>query len=377
MIRSKEIAACVAVYTDENTTIIEELIKHLGQQGYRLNRLDSNADYLDCLNDDPPDVIITTHAADCAKLFHLRDTSPVMRRHPLLVLLAEDVTASVPDNCADIILPPIPPLIDKQLCFALNLRSENISLQDEVNRMSRTVDELEQKLEEQERASNEVHVLKNAIVRNVSHELKTPLLHVKSAVALLGEDHKNSDPLIDYAKRATTRLETLVKNITLLGSSLDIHLSPVIIRDAVEYARRDLGRVWEHQDARERIVVHIEENLPPVLADKQGVSTVIQLLLDNALKFSQDIVEVCARNSGNGVEISVTDCGIGIAEKHIEAIFDTFYQVDYSSTRRYGGTGVGLAIARLILEHHNTHITVSSELEKGSTFSFTLPFARL
>jgi signal transduction histidine kinase len=376
MIGSREITTRVAVYPGDNTAIIEELRGHLGPQGYDLACLNADTDYLSYLNDDPPDVIITTHQADSARLFHLRANSPGAQNHPLLVLLTEDIAGGIPD-CADIVLPPIPHLIDQHLCFVLGLRRENASLRHEVDRMQGAISELEQKLEEQERASNEVHVLKNAIVRNVSHELKTPLLHVKSAVALLGEDHKNGDPLIDYAKRATTRLETLVKNITLLGSSLDIHLSPVIIRDAVEYARRDLARAWEHRDASQRIVVHMDENIPPVLADKQGVSTVIQLLLDNALKFSQDVVEVHVRNADDGVEISVRDSGIGIADKHMESIFDTFYQVDYSSTRRYGGAGVGLAIARLILEHHNTHITVSSELEKGSTFSFKLAFAAL
>jgi signal transduction histidine kinase len=376
MIGSREITTRVAVYPGDNTAIIEELRGYLEPQGYDLVCLNADADYLSRLKVDPPDVIITMHPADSARLFHLRANSPDEQNHPLLVLLTEDVSDSIAD-CADIVLPPIPHLIDQHLCFVLGLRRENASLRYEVGRIQGAISELEHRLEEQERASNEVHVLKNAIVRNVSHELKTPLLHVKSAVALLGEDQTNSDSLIDYAKRATTRLETLVKNITLLGSSLDIHLSPVIIRDAVEYARRDLARAWEHRDASQRIVVRMDENIPPVLADKQGVSTVIQLLLDNALKFSQGVVEVHVRKVDDGVEISVTDSGIGIADKHIESIFDTFYQVDYSSTRRYGGAGVGLAIARLILEHHNTHITVSSELEKGSTFSFKLAFAAL
>src|SRR5690606_5375642 len=149
-------------------------------------------------------------------------------------------------------------------------------------------------------------------------ELKTPLLQVKSAVALLAEDVKD-EKLADYARGATARLETLVKNITLLGSSLDMNPSPVIVRDAIEYAKRNLGRIWEHVDARDRIKIDIEENLPPVLADKQGLSTALQLLMDNALKFSKEDITIYVRRSDKTrIEIGVRDQGIGIEQEHID-----------------------------------------------------------
>jgi signal transduction histidine kinase len=117
----------------------------------------------------------------------------------------------------------------------------------------------------------------------------------------------------------------------------------------------------------------VDDNLPPVVADKQGLSTVIHLLLDNALKFSDDAVEIHVRRETGAVRIAVRDYGIGIAEDHLNAIFEAFVQLDSSATRRYGGAGVGLAIVRLILEYQNSQIEVESEIGSGSSFSFRLP----
>lgn len=237
--------------------------------------------------------------------------------------------------------------------------------------------ELENLLDNEIRHSNQIEILKEAIVRNVSHELKTPLLHVKSAVSLMGEDMGKDNTLIRYAANATARLEALVTNITMFGSSFDLNLGPVIVRDAVEYAHRNLYRIWESKDQAKRIKLFVDDDLPPVTADRQGLSTILQLLLDNALKFSTDEIEVHAHLVDDEIEISVKDYGIGIASDDIQTIFDSFYQIDHSSTRRYGGTGVGLALVKLLIENHRSEINVESQPNKGSTFSFCLPIISL
>jgi len=237
------------------------------------------------------------------------------------------------------------------------------------------IKELEKQLSTQKHQSDQVEILKEAIVRNVSHELKTPLLQVKSAVSLMAEDIGKENKLIRYAENATARLETIVNNITMFGSSLDMNFGPVIVRDAVGYAHRNIQRSWESKEQAKRITLHIDKDLPPVLADRQALSTILQLLLDNALKFSNDKIEVHAHPVDEQVEISVKDYGIGIDPDHINHIFDSFYQIDPSSTRRYGGTGVGLALVKLLIEKHDTEIKVTSEPEKGSIFSFSLKVA--
>jgi signal transduction histidine kinase len=183
--------------------------------------------------------------------------------------------------------------------------------------------------------------------------------------------------LVELATRATTRLETHVRNITMLGENMDVKIAPMNLRDAAEAAKRNLSRLWEFRDQVERVELQIPSNLPPVLGDKNGISTVLQLLLDNAIKFSEREVLLKAQVSkGTGVktvEVCVQDFGIGIASGEIDKIFDTFYQVDGSETRHYGGAGVGLALVRIILVKHGIEIRVESEIGIGSRFCFCMP----
>ena len=118
-------------------------------------------------------------------------------------------------------------------------------------------------------------------------------------------------------------------------------------------------------------------NLPPVFGDKQRLVIAVQLLIDNALRFSQGRVKVSAERVGDMICISVRDKGIGIPPEKKDEVFELFVQVDNTSTRRFAGMGVGLAIARFILEPHGSTIEVESEVGKGSTFSFLLPIAAL
>lgn len=346
---------------------------HLTQSGYQLDVVTNTVDAVKLLESHQPDAIIALSANSPVNFFehHIPSSNP-----PLRVLITDQPPQHQQDYPADMILSPGAFYKDALLQQLLQMRARNSELQRQIQVLTEENQRISQELQKQKHTSSELELLKNAIVRNVSHELKTPLLQVKSAVSLISEDVKESK-LIDYAMNATSRLELLVKNITLLGGSLDINLGPVIIRDAVEYSRRNLRRIWQYKDEADRIVAEIQDNLPPVLADKQGLSTVLQLLMDNALKFSKENIEISAKSLENQVAISVRDFGIGIPKDQIDQIFDSFYQVDNSPTRHFGGTGVGLAIARLILERHNTFVTVESDLGKGSVFTFTLPVFKM
>lgn len=227
-----------------------------------------------------------------------------------------------------------------------------------------------------QKGAQDLELLKNAIVHNVSHELKTPLLQVKSAIHLLAEE-TTDNKLTEMAIQSTARLESIVKNITLLSNTIHDKFSPILIQESIDHAIRHLRRSWQHKDAVERIRIQIDPHLPPALADKQAISIVIQQLLDNALKFSKGQVELNAIVLDQDIEISVIDYGIGIEQDKFNRIFESFYQVDSSTTRRYNGVGVGLAIAKYIVERHQSHIVVKSSPQHGSTFSFKLRKAQL
>ncbi|RMG88243.1 MAG: sensor histidine kinase [Chloroflexi bacterium] len=348
------------------------LSSRLSECGYKLETVHHPQQALSLLGERHYDAVLAPADASGAALF--KDIrSSVSRPSPLLAMIIRSETelSDTRTSVADLLFPPNTTLILNQLSLFLRQHKENADLRGQITR-------LEMQLEEQRRAKDAVNVLKNAIVRNVSHELKTPLLQVKSAVALIIEDEHVDEKLASYAMNATARLEALVQNITMLGSSLDIHLEPIMAREAIESALRKLRRSWHLQNAGERIIVELESSMPPVVADKNGLSTVLQLLLDNALKFSEDKVTIRARRLDNDhIQFEVEDKGIGIAKDQLEVIFELFYQVDGSSTRRYGGTGIGLALVKLILEAHGTPIRVESKEKQGSKFWFILPVYHL
>lgn len=366
----------------DDTRWTQHVSQLLDKAGYQIRLMSEDQSLPQVIEQDHPDIVILS--SDPRYTLFAETIRKVSPARPLIVLITNTPQAAHSENFPiDIILPTDPVILEQQLTTFLHLHHELHQARTAFMQQQEQVYTLQKALDEQKRASNEIELLKNAIVRNISHELKTPLLQVKSAVSLLGEIDPNSDQrdkVVELAKNATARLEGLVKNITLLGSSLDINIGPIILRDTVEYTRRNLVRILQRPvEDVERVQLHIVDNLPPVYADKQGLTMVFQLLLDNALKFSKapGVVDVVIERVGTSARVEIRDHGIGIEAEKLKHIFEIFYQVDNSTTRRYGGAGVGLALVKLILEAHKTDIHVKSKPGQGSTFWFDLPLVEL
>jgi signal transduction histidine kinase len=235
---------------------------------------------------------------------------------------------------------------------------------------------LREQLAQQQRDAEAVELLKSVIVSTVSHEFNTPLLQIKTSVHMLAEDRDdNREMLLRLAQNAAARLQVKVQHITQLAQSLDIHPDPMLVRDAVEQALSELRRSSASKEKIERIRVQTPDKLPPVIADRKGIGTVLYHLLDNALKFSEGVVEIRADERNQQVIVSVRDDGIGIAPELQARIFDLFFQADSSDTKKYPGMGIGLAIVRLILDRHQIAIHIESQPQHGSQFWFALPTA--
>ncbi len=230
----------------------------------------------------------------------------------------------------------------------------------------------------------ELDRLKSDFIGNVSHELRTPLLHVKGYVSLLAD--KTLGPLTEEQKNglATTHkavgtLEQLIDDIVDFGGTAqtNLFLDAVQVQDAAELALEVLQSTNELKNTNIGIVC--EPNIPRVQADKKALSRIMRHLLDNAVKFSPQGGNISVRGRMNPdtgkVRVEVQDHGIGIPQDQLENIFESFYQADGSTTRRYSGTGIGLAIVRQLLEKHDSTIEVESEVGVGSTFSFELQVA--
>ncbi|MBN1231241.1 MAG: hypothetical protein JXA19_05215 [Anaerolineales bacterium] len=226
--------------------------------------------------------------------------------------------------------------------------------------------------------------IKNNFISNVSHELRTPLSHIVGYVDLLedgafGDVTDDQKDILQVLQKSTDRLQGLIENLLNFAEtsrgSVEIQLVSVSIEDIMNTID---DRIY--QKAKEnniRFDLDIPDNRIKVLADKAKIAWVIDQLLDNAVKFNKakGKVSLAIKNGidSTRIKISVTDTGIGIPESKLDEIFASFQQVDGSSTRQYGGAGLGLALVKKVLEAHDTVITVQSKEGQGSYFEFSLP----
>jgi signal transduction histidine kinase len=225
--------------------------------------------------------------------------------------------------------------------------------------------------------------MKSDLLANVSHELRTPLTAIQGYVeaideGLLGAVNGDQHDALKVVRRNSLRLTGVIEQ--LLGfSRLEAGVAKLAFSafDLGEVAAHLVGSVRAGRGAELNLRLEVEPGLPLVWGDSGRVSQVIENLVTNAVKFTPagGEIRVRLRRAGNEVEVVVADRGIGIPRSAQSKIFDRFYQVDTSSTRPYGGMGLGLAIVRETLAAHEREITVDSEVGAGTTFRFTLPLA--
>jgi len=226
--------------------------------------------------------------------------------------------------------------------------------------------------------------MKTNLLSNVSHELRTPLVSVMGYTDMIlagkaGPINKTQQEFLEISLRNVEKLVTLIENL-LDFSRLHRGDERLIFDtfDLVDCARASIQVVKPLADSQ-GLTLGIVAPSTPVLVegDKGKMGQVFNNLLSNALKFNSPGGRVDVRlNVGpREVEVTVSDTGIGIPKEALDKIFTRFYQYDASSTRKYGGTGIGLAIVHDIVRLHGSTITVQSEVGKGSVFRFVLALA--
>jgi PAS domain S-box-containing protein len=242
--------------------------------------------------------------------------------------------------------------------------------------------QLEQHLRWQNERLQELDRLKSAFVGSVSHELRTPLTAIKGYAEFLedgigGELPPQQQAFVGEILQGAARLERLVDDL-LDFARLESGAFKLVLAEADLVAKvRAIAHALRPQalDCAITLTLRLPDDPVPLRMDAGRIEQVLNNLVGNALKFTPPggRVTVTVRPAADAVRVEVADTGDGIAPSHLPHLFDRFYQVDNTSTRQVGGTGLGLTISKALVEAHGGTIGVESTPGRGSIFWFTLP----
>ncbi len=219
--------------------------------------------------------------------------------------------------------------------------------------------------------------IKKDFIGNLSHELRTPLTAIKGFVETLEEeeDIKNRRYL-EIIKRHTDRLMNIVRDLLLLSELEEkgeiLEFENVSIRNIIE----NILKIFENKVKEKglKIIRNIPDTIPQIRVDPFKIEQIFVNLIDNAIKYTEEgEITISITNNDTHVMIEIVDTGIGIPGDHLSRIFERFYVVDKSRSKRLGGTGLGLSIVKHIVNLHGGTIDVESTPGKGTKFTVTLP----
>ena len=243
---------------------------------------------------------------------------------------------------------------------------------DEVGQLAAAFNRMSAELESVER-------LRRDLVANVSHELKTPISALRARLENLLDGVEQPDPsvlqvMLQQAERLSRLVDQLLDLSRLESGEIRLDLGDVDLASLVRQVSSEI------HVTRGDHLVDVRTEIPEgaaVWGDRERIHQVLFNLLDNAVRYTPPggEVVVAARPAGTVCEIRVEDNGPGVPPEHVPFLFERFYRVDQARSRGEGGTGIGLAIARSVVEAHGGRIWAESEVGRGSTFAFELPLA--
>ena len=273
------------------------------------------------------------------------------------------------------------------LARQVSLPLENAALYEEIKNTNTKLEKLER--------------LKSEFTSIVSHELRTPLTAIKNSLDIMlsgktGETTPAMNKFLDMAKRNVTRLSGIINDLLDLtkveAGKMDFRFEKASINAPVEFVKNTFENLAKEKNIT--LLTETEPGLPETYIDTQRLEQVITNLVSNAVKFTNENGRILIKTETVSdedidkdklfevknpvfykqyVKVSVTDSGIGIAQDDIPKVFDKFQQIENSLSRKNGGTGLGLPIAKQLIEAHSGFIWVESELNCGTTFSFVIP----
>ncbi len=237
---------------------------------------------------------------------------------------------------------------------------------------------LQEYTEELAKANEELKSLdrmKDEFLSNISHELKTPLTSIQGYSQLilegnLGDLNEQQKGAEEAVLRNTSRLSRLINSLIYMSKArarnLEFNIAPMHITDAIDNAITDLNPLLKK---KEMIVEkNIPANLPQIDGDLEKLTDMFTNIIDNSIKFSpkKSTITISAKKEQDSIHLIVSDRGIGISEELIPNLFQRFYQIDSSISRKFGGTGLGLYMCKHTIDNHNGKIWIESKEGHGT-----------
>ncbi|OQX61278.1 MAG: hypothetical protein B5M51_08260 [Anaerolinea sp. 4484_236] len=246
---------------------------------------------------------------------------------------------------------------------------------DELGQLAGSFNQMAEQLEQ-------VEEMRRQLIGDVTHELRTPLTAIKGSMeglmdGVLPAQEETYQQIHQEAGRLSRLVDDLQELSRVEAGAYRMDIQPVDISVLIETVVKRLG--YQFEEKRIRLASSLLPDLPHVLADTDRVIQALTNLVGNALHYtpSGGSVTISARSLSDEMEISIEDTGVGIPEEYLEHIFTRFYRVDKSRSRQAGGSGIGLTVAKHLVEGHGGRIWAESEgREQGSRFVFTLPLEK-
>ena len=262
--------------------------------------------------------------------------------------------------------------------------TERRQMEEDLQEKNRQLMKQQQELMEKTRELEAASQAKSEFLAQMSHELRTPLNVIIGFSELMldgvpGKINKEQRQCLDDVLSSSKHLLDLINDVLDLSKvesgKIKLRQIDITMTDVLEGLKRTMTPILLPR--KQSLVIKVDRGLPPVHADKGKIRQVILNLLSNATRFTPDggKLKIEAIRKDHSCQVSVVDNGIGIKKEDQERLFEPFIQLDNPLTGEKGGTGLGLALTKQIIEKHGGQIWVESEYGKGSRFIFTLPLA--
>lgn len=254
-----------------------------------------------------------------------------------------------------------------------------INTTDEIGDLADTINTMAEKLGEIDHERQKLDKIRDDFLANVSHELKTPLTVMQGFLEALQDGLINEGGRQKYygvmyeetihMNRLVDDILNLIKleNKEILISKHQISVEPLLHKAAFKFKQKVMEK-------NIKIEVNVKDGLPKVYADPDRLEQILNNILQNAVNFTEEgQIKIDAEKDDSFVLIKIADTGIGISQEDQEMIWERFFKVDRGRSKKYKGTGLGLAIVKELIEAHQGKITVSSEINEGTTIKIWIP----